>query len=723
MPQATVTLPNGRTADITFDTADQLNATVNDLVAHAGQPESQPSKPPLIDNPVDTAINNVRGAITEPIMHVGSQIVGSAVGGLRGLANLAMPSNAGHRLDSAVDAINSTQNAFTYQPRTAAGKAVTQAITTPFKLLDQGTNYIGEKTTDAAQALGASPEVAAGVGTAVKTGLDIAIPAKIAKGFKGADIPSPEAAAKDYVTRNLDTPWDALSDKTRQTLTAIAEDSKNLQNLDPKAVERQARLDALNVPATRGQITRDLPQLTREENITKSDAGQPVRDINAAQDTRLHELVDNLRQATGGQAETRQALGTSVQDEALRAKEAASKSNYNRLYAKARAMEPDATVPAQPMQDLLKENPEIQHLGFLKSWLDKANLTSNNAIPKTPDEIKSALDSLSRKAQALPEDMPFDSPEHQAIAKQYASFKAQLDNPGSSAATQSGQLKLSELDDLRKKASGIAKSGGDNGYYAGEVVKAIDKSFEQVPEAAKAWADARDAFKAHKLEFSDTGAVNKLVGNRSRIDRKTALEDTFDTVVLKGSAEDITKVRNSLINGGTPETRAKGIQAWKDIQAATLDYLKEKAAGKRAIVGEKNQLQFNSTFRDAFNELEKDGKIDEIFTPEQAKLLRQINNVVGDVRTKPTGRIAGSDTTPRLLSMLERVSKVPVAGNVLVGMAKGGKMLYDIGKDASAAKNAARSPLDETAAKSQKKTANTAAVKKFTKYAPATQRE
>lgn len=690
MGQALVTLPDGRKARVTYDSPEQLDATVSDLVAHGAQPPQQPKDAP-IENPVSKVLNNTIGAVMDPIMHVGSGMVASAVGGLRGLATAAAPSNAGNRMGAAADAVQQTQGAMTYQPSTAAGQVTTKVATFPFELLNKATNYAGEKTSDIAHSLGASPEVSAGLGTAVNTGLSFAIPAKIAKGFKAKEAPvTPEATAQEYVARNLDTPWDSLSDKTKQTLTSIAEDSKRLDSLDSKAVERQARLDALNVPATRGQITRDLPQLTREENITKSDAGQPIRDVNAAQDTRLHELVDKLRADTGSQVTTRQGLGKSVQDEALRAKESASKSNYNGLYNKARATEPDATVPAAPMYELLKSNPEIQHLGWLKLWLDKAKLTSDVAeVP--PSAI---VDSAGKPMVE-----------------------------GTPATKITREVSLKELDDLRRKASGISKGGGDNSYYAGEVVKAIDQTFEAVPEASKAWTEARNAFKEHKKQFEDQRAVEKLTGNRSRTDRNVALEDTFDQVVLKGSAEDIAKVRESLVSGGTDATRAKGIQAWKDIQAATLDYLKEKAAGKREIVGEKNQLQFNSTFRDAFNELEKDGKIDLVFTPEQAKMLRQINKIVGDVRTKPAGRIAGSDTAPRIMAMLERVSSIPVAGKTIVGAVKAAQMLHGLGKDAALAKKATRSPIDETAAQVKQNTARDTAVKNFSKYIPGTQKQ
>lgn len=547
----------------------------------------------------------------------------------------------------------------TYQPRTEMGQAIpavigstTQPVSDALSLGAKGMSAVTPMNQDTSQAIIDTALLGTGARATAKT-------------FKPLSSVEATAKARQYVGNNTNLDWNSLSDKTRQTLTSIAQDSKNFDGLDPQAIERQARLDSLGVPATRGQVTRDLAQLTREENITKSDAGQPVRDVTAAQDTRLHQLVDTLRTSTGAKAETRQATGGSVQG-AARAEESASHANYDALFKKARATEPTATVSAAPMAELLKNNPEIQHLGFLKSWLDKAKLATT-----TPEVAPSSVLDASGKPMI----------------------------EGTPAKTETRGVNLVELDDLRRKAGGIMKGGGDNAYYAGEVVKAIDQSFDDIPAAAKAWTEARSAFKAHKMQFEDQAAVDKLVGNKSRTDRNTALEDTFDQVVLRGSTEDIGKVKKLLVSGSTKD-KVQGAQAWKDIQGATLDYLKEKAAGKRAIVGEKNQLQFNSTFRDAFNELEKDGKIGAVFSPAQANMLRQINDAVGDVRTKPAGRIAGSDTTPRILAMLEKVSKLPLIGNITSGTVKFGMKLNELGKEGKEISRATTTPLDEAASDS-----------------------
>jgi hypothetical protein len=646
--------------------------------------------------PLEAAGSLVTSAIAAPI----AGIAGLA----QGAANLATgdPTNT-----SAGDRVGQVQDALTYRPRTEMGQQTTELATLPFKKLGEAGDYVGGKAAAGVTALGGSPELAGAVGAGVTTTLQAApsvlLPELAGKGPLGAriaarrQVPAPrveptiapdapatpqvsgtppgkpapqgpaaavdfkadpnappapkqplntparqsaEQRAQDYVRNRVGVAWDSLSAGLRDTITKIASDAGSLDKLDPAQVSRKARLDAAGIKATRGQVERDLSQLTKEENLVKSEAGSEIRGIKADQDTRLHQLVDTLRKDTGSTAVTREQVGKSVQDTTLRAKARTSKANYDKLYKEARDTEPNAEVNAAHMHEFLGKNPEVQHLGWMKTWLDKAKISDG--------------------AEGTP----------------------------------SRGVKLSELDDLRKKAVGIAKGGGTDAHYAGEVIRAIDNSFEEVPAAAKAWKDARDAFKAHQAEFKDTGIIKKLGTDKSVTDRRAALEDTIDHVT-RGSAEDIGKLKKSLLEGGNEKTQAAGAQAWKDIQGGVIDKLKSAATGKREIGNEQGVTQFNSSFRNTFNELDKDGKIDAIFSPEQARRLRDINQLVEDIRTTPSGRVAGSDTVPRLVSMLDKVGELPGLGGITKTIAGGVTKLYKAGEEGRQVRRAQADPLQD----------------------------
>ncbi len=476
--------------------------------------------------------------------------------------------------------------------------------------------------------------------------------------------------------------WDKLPDRLKTKLSQVAEQDPNaLTKLDPQAIERQANLEKLKIPATRGQIERDVPQLTREEGMVKK--GGPITEIQSAQDDALHRQLDVVRRSTGAKAVTREQVGKTVQNDALRNKAAISVKNYDRLYKEARATEPNATVKADPFYEFLEKNgevlnPQIQHLGWLRSWLNKAKLErtveSSGEISLETD-VGKALTDRGKPRVATEE-----------ITRR--------------------PIKLAELDDLRKKATKLASKGGDNAYYAAEVLKAIDKSFDEVPAAAKKWKDARDAFRSHKIEFEDQSLIKQLTSNKgkSRTDRATALEDTT-AKVLQSSSEDISKLHKTLTEGGSDATRAAGKRAWANIQGAVVEHLREKATGKRSIPGTKGQKPFGSEYRDTFAELDSDGKIDVLFSKKQAQRLRQIHEAVGDVRTRPReGKVSGSDTAARqAFSKAEQAAGIPYIGKTVAGVAKLGGKIMDLGEDARQNRRMKSSQLDDAAKAAAKK--------------------
>jgi hypothetical protein len=252
-----------------------------------------------------------------------------------------------------------------------------------------------------------------------------------------------------------------------------------------------------------------------------------------------------------------------------------------------------------------------------------------------------------------------------------------------------GKVSINDLEEIRKEA--VAKTDSADGttrHYAGDAVGVIDGILDNA--GSSAYRVARQKFRAADAEFAKQSRVAGLVENKGYTsDRAVALEDTFDNVVLKGSDEQLRTVKSTL---QSDPAGAKGIQAWKDLQGATIDYLRDKAAGRRAIPGESGQLQFNSTFLDALHDLDADGKIDTLFGPEAATKIREIAQATRDVRTKPTGRIAGSDTASRIFATLEKAA--PYAGH-FAGVARVVGKVRALGEESRAARRATTTPLDE----------------------------
>lgn len=675
---------------------------------------------------LDYALGSQLG-LAEETLHLGSQIVGGMAGGVASLYE-GITAPAGLKAKEAAGAAEAVSNAVTYQPHFTAGKKIAGmadaiAGVVP-KVADWATKDIAEDPT-LKRVLGPTgSEVVQGLANTAAVAIPTLLGAKGAKAIateSGAAATAARATvaatraseglkrAQAYIKAKTSLDWDTIPANVQKNLTDVAtHDPDALVRLKPKAIERQARLEELDIPASRGAIERDRAQMTHEQTLSKGDVGKPLQAIRDIQDTALHHHVDIVRRSTGAKASTRQGVGESV-ERALRgtkeespekwgtpeiekglkssAKAVWSKANYNRSFATARATEPSASVSPEPIVKLLDKNPDMHELGWLSSWLKRAK------VEQTSEKLPEQSGTRYVDAEGGPR----------------WSWKTPVNGPQPGLRS----VKLDELTHLREQASAIARTGqGSEKLYAGKVVGAIDEAMGKIPAAAKNWRKAFGEFKQHNIEFGDQALVNQLTDMKSRTDPVTALEDTSD--VIRGhSAADIRNLKKTLTEGGTAATRAAGQQAWKDIQGSLLDYLKERADPAEEKGGAE-QAQFSKGFRKEFRELDKDGKIDAIFSPAQAKRLRAVAQATEDVRTQPRMGVTGSDTAANLqaakdrqqlktLSVLEKTSRFGKTGQMVAGGARWLRSLKESGQAIKDVATAKRSRLDEAAEDARKK--------------------
>lgn len=684
-----------------------------------------------------------QAAPAEIATSIGSGIVANAAGGIAGMARgagagaAALASGKGWQgareafAEEGSETVEGVREAMTYVPRGQDARKAVELISKPFELLARAGDRVGAAAAD----ITGSPAVGAAVNTTIQALPGILAPEMLGKGPmvrairarnmaraagkarveptiseppqtpsqgqgqpagaaqapgapqtpppgtapQGAPAASAAQKAEAYARTRAGLDWDRLSDSFKKTLTTIAAESGGLDRLDPAAVARQGKLQSLRIPTTTttGRLTRDPVQSRLEANVAATRAGEPIRNVDVESNRAIAKNIRLLAEKARGQgksratAQTAEQVGEAVQDLALRAKEKLSVERYTELYKKARETEPDAEVNPAPMYEFLTKNPEVQHLNWLSGWLKKAKIE-------------------------IPED---------------ASAAVKEGEPTS--VTMRG-VKLEELDDLRKKAVGIAQGGGTDGFYASQVIKAIDKSFEEIPDAAKAWKAAREAFKEHKIEFEDQAAVARQVENKSRTDRATALEDTWKKAIGTAKIEEIRQLKRSLLSGGSEETRLAGKQAIRELRAETIRQIEQRItkgvttnqAGERVITADALNRALQSIGRDRLNE---------ILGRQTTRELYDILEAAEIAKTEPAIRRIGSDTMQNLLNFFEKFGAVgellgPVAGAVY----KGGKVVKDAVADVKVGRAATRDPLEQAAKQSTKrvKKAKSRAVRK-----------
>lgn len=658
------------------DAQPQASATPADVSRGTSQPAD--NKQGFFEyynsRPGNPLLNAAQDFITEPVAQMASGTAGTIAGGWRAILS---------GLDGSK--VAPTADAMTYQPKTPAGKIGSAAVAYPFQKLAQGADWTGGKVAEGMTAAGASPEIAGGAGAFVNTGIQMAAPLLLGKALR-APLSKEQAGdaatrdfkaneqAKAYVNNRTGVTWDSLAEGTRDTLRQIGYDAANFDKLEPAAAKRQLQLASLKKPittATRGQVTRDPIQLQREELLKSTDAGAPLRDMALEQNRTIIDNLDLLKGkkqqaslSTGGKATSQEQTGASVQG-AARAKEALSKKNYSDLYKKAEATEPDATVSAQPLYDLLTDNPEIQHLGFVQTWLNKASLS------EATKGTKGSIDSLMNRTEPT------------------------------ASKTVMREVNLRELEDLRKKASGISAQGGDNAYYAAEVVRSIDNAFENIPQGANAWKAARDAFKQHKLQFADQSSIESLVSNASRTDRATALEDTWRKTVVSGSLDDLKKVQRTLLTGGDGATRTMGRKAWRDLQAQTVDYIRQESTkGITNQAGESNLTY--AGMKQAINRVGPE-KLKVVLGEKDAATVQNILKAAETLKTEPAGTgVHGSNTVNKILNIMDKslLTKIPGVGQTAEGIVRAAGKVAELGKGGRDARQATTSQFNDLARQS-----------------------
>lgn len=491
-------------------------------------------------------------------------------------------------------------------------------------------------------------------------------PSQIGEGPAPAAIAAdtPRARAQTYARDRLGVAWDDLAERTRAKLERVAADAKGLERLNPEAVKRQAVLEGLKVPikTTAGKLNRDSPQLLREQAAAATDAGKSIRDIDVAAERGLRQnvevLIDRLRGVGKSQApkrslEDKESVGAAVAGRdpetpgALTRKQQQAKARTQLAYKKARETEPNARVAADPMYEFVRGNPEvlnpqIQHLSWLNGWLKKAGIESTKVTEE--GEI-----------------------------------------------TERRPIKLAELDDLRKKALSIAKGGGDSAHYAGEVISAIDKTFEEVPDAAKAWKAAREAHKAERGEFENQQAIERLVGTKGGAygtDPKTALEDVWKVSVKNAKINEIRQLKRSLLGGPDAATRLQGKQALRELRAETArDLLR--TITKKVSTNEAGETNITAeSINNWINGVGGREKLEVVLGRKATNDLMKIREAAQIVKTEPTVRNVGSNTFQKILNWMDDWVPTDVLKSTIGGPIKVAEKLYKTGENARIARAA-----------------------------------
>lgn len=404
------------------------------------------------------------------------------------------------------------------------------------------------------------------------------------------------------------------------------------------ATVRQSAADDLPVPIklTEGQKTRQFEAQRFERETAKApELGEPIRERFAQQNQQLQQNLDAFIDMTGAEAPDIRSVGLSV-DEVLRARAAKDKTKIRTLYKEAdKAGEMSEPVNLQGVIDVLNESQSAESTAPVLSAAKKELVRLGGAELGDDGSL-----TLSTK-------------------------------PGY------GELSLKDTEQLRKFVNKVTGNDPTNIKFAGDLKRAIDAATEG--KGGKLYKQARRARSKYAKDYENVGVVKNLLGlKRGTSDRAIAMEDVFKRVVLEPSTslDTMRHIRRLL----QTKSGDGGKQAWRELQGATLKYIRDEATKNVARDELGNPIVSAARLDKIITQLDKTGKLDYIFGKKGAEQLHVINDVAKDVLTSPPGSVNTSNTASVVLAAMDMA--ISGAAGVPAPVLSGFRMLARSVKDA-----------------------------------------
>lgn len=363
------------------------------------------------------------------------------------------------------------------------------------------------------------------------------------------------------------------------------------------AAQRVASAEGLPVPITltEGQASRDFGQMRFEKETAKNPTlGAPLRERATEQNRQLLQNFDALIDQTGAMTTTPAAAGDPVVA-ALAKSAARDKTEIRAAYEAARK--------AGDMADPVETTGIVQFL--------------QDAAP---------AESLAPVLGAVRAEM------------------ARLANV--EGVTGVNILSLNGMENLRKFVNRAAGMDPTNQKYAGDLKRLIDEATEGM--GGDLYRKARALRTQYGAKYEDRAIVADLLANRKNMaDPKVAVDRVFQRTILNGPPEDIKFLRGALQSGGED-----GQQAWRELQGATLQHIREQATRNVTTNSRGDPVVSAAGLNSVIRDLDKNGRLDIIFGKQGAERIRDINEIAKVVMTAPPDAVNTSNTASVLMQAI-----------------------------------------------------------------------
>ena len=354
----------------------------------------------------------------------------------------------------------------------------------------------------------------------------------------------------------------------------------------------------VGIDPTEGQLTRDPNQLRFENETAKGEMGQPIRERYSDQNKGFEKHFDDLVDKTDAANVDPTAVGKAV-DQVLR-KELARDKTEVRVKYKAAENSPESAKPV--------------------TLDDAVQFLNENA----PDEAVSSL----------------------LVAAKKHAIKLGIAAEGEDGALTALPTTIKDAERFRRAVGNATDYEPTNIRNSAMIKASVDGATEGI--AGPLYRDARRARENLANKWENRGVISDLVNNkRGMNDRKVVIEDVFKHIILDGDRAELGHMRRVLHAGGE-----EGAQAWKDLQGATVNWVKEQAFSNNATDMRGNTIMSSAKLEKAIDKLEKGNRLEFVFGKAGAEHMRDLVDLSKVIYTTPPGTVNTSNTASVLLAAL-----------------------------------------------------------------------
>lgn len=424
--------------------------------------------------------------------------------------------------------------------------------------------------------------------------------------------------------------WSGVDERTKQAVRADVAKALSIgDDLDAAALRRLVDFRSVGATPTRGTLTLDPVQITREKNLAKTAANSTdvgLQSLPRIENQNNRILIDRLNESGAARAPDPYEGGAQVIGSLQRDIDR-SRANIGGLYSQAR--------------DSSGRSAQLDGAQFTQ----RANeLLQENLAGKLPAQIEKAMNDIAMGRRPLTVDH----------AEQLKTVIARIQR-GTTDGNERYSLGLirQALDETPLRGAPQVNPGN---------LPAVPGTVPPSPaglgqESIDAFNAARSANRQFMGRVEETPALEAVMNG--------AQPDQFiQQFVLNGTTRDVRNLRNSI--DGVPETV-------NTIRASIADHLKRSAlSGAADETGNFSQSNYNKALRQIGNQ-----KLSIFFTPEEISRLRAVGRVASYTQFQPRGSAVNNSNSGALvlgagLDFLSRwAPKVPVFNDTITGLLNG----------------------------------------------------